>query len=170
LSTLSYRWAVAADCAELARLNQQLVREGADFGPDDFSFLHERLQAWLDSGAYRAVLFTDASGRTAAYALFRESADEIYLAQFLVLPHARRHGLGQAAVDCLRREIWRPGKRLILDVLVHNRAALEFWHRLGWRDCVLVLEIPVVPGADSAVRPPAPRAATADTARQAASA
>ena len=169
MNTLSYRWATAADCAELARLNQQLVREGADFGPDEFSFLYERLQAWLDSGVYRAVLFTDTGNRTAAYALFRESAEEIYLAQFLVLPHARRHGLGQAAIDCLRREIWRPGKRLTLDVLVQNRAALEFWHRLGWRDCALTLEIPVAPAPDATPRTPAPRAA-ADTVRQAASA
>ena len=141
MNALTYRWASLADAAELARLNQQLVREGADFGPDDLRFLHDRLRTWLASGAYRAVLFVDEHERTVAYALFRESADEIYLAQFLVLRHARRHGIGVAAIERLRRDIWQRGKRLTLEVLVQNRAALDFWHQLGWRDCALTLEI-----------------------------
>lgn len=123
-------------------MNQQLVREGADFGPDDLEFLQSRMHSWLSSGAYRAVIFGDEHGDTVAYALFRENADEIYLAQFLVLRHARRSGVGHAAIDRLRQEIWRGGKRLTLDVLVQNRRALEFWHQLGWRDCVVTLEIP----------------------------
>lgn len=154
LNALAYRWATSADAAELARLNQLLVREGADFGPDEIGFLHRRMREWLASGLYRAVLFVDADGRTLAYALFRESDEEIYLAQFLVLPHARRHGVGHAAIERLRRDIWRRGKRLTLDVLAQNRAALDFWHGMGWRDCAMTLEIPVAdtPPATEAVQ------------------
>lgn len=140
MNAISCRWASVADAPELARLNRQLVREGADFGPDDLYFLHDRMRTWLASGAYRAVLF-EADGETVAYALFRETADEIYLAQFLVQRHARQHGVGHAAIARLRRDIWPRGKRLTLDVLVGNRRALAFWHDLGWRDCALTLEI-----------------------------
>lgn len=140
MNALTYRQANVADAPELARLNRQLVREGADFGPDDLRFLHDRMRTWLASGAYRAVLF-DENGETVAYAVFRESVEEIYLAQFLVLRHARGHGVGHAAIERLRREIWPRGKRLTLDVLVGNRKALDFWHDLGWRDCALTLEI-----------------------------
>lgn len=144
LNALSYRWATPADAEELARMNQELIRDGADFGPDTLEFLVPRMRGWLASGTYRAVMFEDETRRTVAYALFRDGTDEIYLAQFLVLRHARGHGIGHAAIEHLRRHIWQSGKRLTLDVLVQNQPALEFWHQLGWKDCALILEIPVL--------------------------
>lgn len=160
---MSYRWATPADAGELARLNQQLIRDGADFGPDDLEFLIRRMRDWLAHGGYRAVLFTDEAGNTVAYALFRDAAEEIYLAQFLVVRDARGHGIGQAAIALLRSEIWQQRKRLTLDVLIGNRAALEFWHQLGWRDCALTLEIPL--GGEAAVASVACVAATAESSR-----
>lgn len=139
---MSYRWATPADAAQLARLNQQLIRDGADFGPDNLDFLDRRMHAWLADGSHRAVLFADGEGRTVAYAVFRDNGEEIYLAQFLVVKGARGHGVGHAAIELLRQEIWQGGKRLTLDVLIGNRPALAFWHQLGWRDCALTLEIP----------------------------
>lgn len=160
---MSYRWATPADAGELARLNQQLISDGADFGPDDLEFLIRRMRDWLAHGGYRAVLFTDAAGNTVAYALFRDGAEEIYLAQFLVVRAARGHGVGHAAIALLRNEIWQQHKRLTLDVLIGNHAALEFWHQLGWRDCALTLEIPL--GGETAVASVACMAATAESLR-----
>jgi GNAT superfamily N-acetyltransferase len=143
VDALSYRWATPADADELALLNQQLVQDGADFGPDNLEFLTRRMRGWLTDGVHQGVLFLDAQDRTVAYAIHRDNGEEIYLAQFLVVKTARGHGVGHAAIDVLRRHIWQGSKRLVLDVLVSNRHALDFWHQMGWQDCALILEIPV---------------------------
>lgn len=149
MDALSYRWATPADADELALLNQQLVQDGADFGPDDLEFLTRRMRGWLTDGVHQGVLFLNAEDRTVAYAIHRDNGEEIYLAQFLVVRTARGHGVGHAAIDVLRGRIWQGSKRLVLDVLVSNHHALDFWHQMGWKDCALILEITVNDAAES---------------------
>lgn len=142
MNALHYRFAMPHDAPLLARLNTQLIEEGADFGPADLVYLEKRMRRWLNSGHDRAVLFEDQDGRLVAYAVYQEHAREIYLRQFLVLNAARHHGLGRQAFQLLRSEIWSPRKRLTLEVLSSNQAGYRFWRSLGYRNCAVTLEIP----------------------------
>jgi len=142
MNALRYRFATSDDAALLARLNAQLVKEGADFGPTDPAWLEQRMRGWLDSGHDRAVLFEDRRGQLVAYALYEEQAQEIYLRQFLVRDLARHSGVGRQAFELLRGKIWSAHKRLTLEVLASNRAAYRFWRSLGYRNCAVTLEIP----------------------------
>ena len=101
--------------------------------------LEERMRAWL-SGEYRAVIYEEESA-VIAYALFREQPEEIYLRQLFVVRQRRRQGVGRKAVEILRSDIWPQSKRLTVDVLVTNKAALAFWRSVGYRDYCLTLEI-----------------------------
>ena len=142
MNALRYRFATPDDAALLARLNAQLVAEGADFGPTEPAWLEQRMRGWLSSGRDRAVLFEDQRGRLVAYALYEEQAQEIYLRQFLVRNAARHSGIGRQAFELLRSKIWSAHKRLTLEVLSSNRAGYRFWRSLGYRNCAVTLEIP----------------------------
>jgi soluble lytic murein transglycosylase-like protein/GNAT superfamily N-acetyltransferase len=143
MNAMTYRFATPGDAALLARLNAQLVADGADFGPEDPAFLEQRMRRWLKGRHDHALLFHDACGELVAYALYREYTREIYLRQFLVLPAARGTGVGRQAYHLLRSKIWSTDKRLTLEVLSSNHAAYRFWRSLGYRDCAMTLEIPL---------------------------
>lgn len=157
MHALRYRFATPGDAALLARLNVQLVEDGADFGPAEPAYLERRMRRWLDSGHDHAVLFENRDGEVMAYAVYEEQPFEIYLRQFMVLGAARRHGIGRQVFETLRSEIWCKDKRLTLEVLTSNRAGYRFWRSLGYRNCAVTLEIPV-PAPSRAEQAP-PRAA-----------
>jgi len=77
-----------------------------------------------------------------AYALFKETADEVHLRQFFVVRERRRQGFGRAALLELIERLWPRTKRLSVSVLVKNAPALAFWRALGYVDYDLTLEIP----------------------------
>jgi GNAT superfamily N-acetyltransferase len=80
-------------------------------------------------------------GRTAAYALYRlDEEGSVYLRHFFVCRHCRRHGVGREAIRQLREEIWPPGRRVTLEVLLHNERGLRFWRAVGFEDHALVLQ------------------------------
>ena len=110
------------------------------------SELEKRMRGWLSS-EYTAVLFEE-SDETVAYALYRQQSEEIYLRQLLVVRNRRRQGIGRRAVEILRNEIWPGNKRLTVDVLTQNVAAIAFWRAVGYKDYCLTLEI--LPVADLA--------------------
>lgn len=139
---MNFRRATLNDCALLAELNHQLIRDEGHRNPMTVTELAERMKVWLAS-EYAAVIFED-GGETVAYALFREEPKEIYLRQLFVARHRRRHGIGRQAVDILRTKIWPKNKRLTVDVLVQNQAAIAFWRAVGYKDYCLKLE--VMPG------------------------
>jgi GNAT superfamily N-acetyltransferase len=101
--------------------------------------LLERMNAWL-SGEYRAVLFMRDSDPV-AYGLYREEEAGIYLRQLFVSRDHRRAGIGREAVNTLREHIWPRDKRLMVEVLTSNIAAVAFWRAVGFRDYSLALEI-----------------------------
>ena len=101
--------------------------------------LEQRMRSWL-SGEYRAVLFED-NGQVVAYALFREQPEEIYLRQLFVVRDRRSQGIGRAAVELLRTQVWPKTKRLTVEVLVANKRAVAFWRSIGYTDYCLTLEI-----------------------------
>jgi len=136
---MRFRPATLDDCPLLAELNHQLIRDEGHRNRMTVRELEERMRAWL-SGEYRAVIYEEESA-VIAYALFREQPEEIYLRQLFVVRQRRRQGVGRKAVEILRSDIWPQSKRLTVDVLVTNKAALAFWRSVGYRDYCLTLEI-----------------------------
>ena len=107
--------------------------------------LEPRMRGWLAS-EYAAVLFED-GGEVVAYALYREQPEEVYLRQLFVVRNRRRQGIGRQAMETLRSKIWPKNKRLTVEVLVHNTAAIAFWRAVGYKDYCLTLESLPDPGA-----------------------
>jgi ribosomal protein S18 acetylase RimI-like enzyme len=136
---MTYRRATTSDCPLLGELNHQLIRDEEHRNPMTVPQLAERMRGWLE-GEYVAILFEN-NGEVVAYVLYREQPEEIYLRQFFIVRHRRRQGLGKQAMHLLRSEIWPKTKRLIVEVLVVNTAAVAFWRAVGYRDYSLRLEI-----------------------------
>ncbi|HXR46088.1 MAG TPA: GNAT family N-acetyltransferase [Candidatus Limnocylindrales bacterium] len=136
---MTFRRATLNDCARLAALNQQLIRDEGHRNPMTVPELEQRMKAWLTS-EYAAVLFED-DAEAVAYALYREEPEEIYLRQLFVVRNRRRRGIGRQAMEILRSQIWPKHKRLTVEVLVRNTAAITFWRAVGYQDYSLTLEI-----------------------------
>jgi len=136
---LTCRRATPDDCALLAKLNHQLIRDEGHRNPMTVSELEERMAAWLAS-EYVGILFEN-DREVVAYALFRELPGEIYLRQLFVVRGRRRQAIGREAMEMLRTRIWPPNQRLTVEVLTGNAAAIAFWRAMGYRDYSLKLEI-----------------------------
>ncbi len=136
---ITFRPATPNDCALLAELNHQLIRDEGHRNPMTIPQLEQRMRGFIE-GEYRAIIF-EKYGEVVAYALYREGADEIYVRQLFVVRHRRRKGIGRRAVEILRSQGWPTTKRLTVEVLVANTAAVAFWRALGYVDYALTLEI-----------------------------
>jgi predicted acetyltransferase len=136
---LGYRSATDEDVQLLAEWNHQLIRDEGHRNQMTVSELQERMRGWL-AGEYAAILFV-LETIPVAYALYRETEREIYLRQLFVIREKRRQGIGREAVGILREQIWPQTKRLTVEVLTANHAALCFWRAVGYRDYCLTLEI-----------------------------
>lgn len=135
---MHYRPATLDDCRLLAELNAQLIQDEEHRNPMSVDQLAERMRAWL-AGEYRAVIFKRPQ-ETVGYALFRDEPEHVYLRQFFVRREARRQGVGRAAIEHLVRSVWPAHKRIRLDVLVGNTAAIAFWRSVGFADYCLTME------------------------------
>jgi predicted acetyltransferase len=137
---MKHRAATLDDCQLLAGMNHQLLQD--EMHRNRFMTvpqLEERMRDFL-AGEYRGVIFEE-GGDTVGYALYREQPDQIYLRQLFVARDRRRQGHGRRAIKILRSEIWPTDKRLTVDVLMHNTAAIAFWRAVGYKDYLLGLEI-----------------------------
>ncbi len=142
-SALKTRFASVADSSMLAAWNYQLIRDEGHRNPMDALELEERMRGWLASGEYLAVIFEE--DEPVAYALFKETEDEIYLRQFFVVRHRRHEGIGTGAMAQLFA-LWPKEKRWTVSVLTKNTPAVAFWQAMGYADYALTLEI--VPDAN----------------------
>ena len=136
---MNFRRATLNDCALLAELNHQLIRDEGHRNRVTVPELEQRMNGWLAS-EYAAVLFEN-GGEVVAYALYREQPEEIYLRQLFVVRNRRRKGIGREAVKILRSIIWPKNKRLTVEVLVQNEASVAFWRAVGCKDYSLTLEM-----------------------------
>jgi ribosomal protein S18 acetylase RimI-like enzyme len=136
---MTFRRATLSDCAGLAQLNHQLIRDEGHRNPMTVPELEQRMKSWLAS-EYTAVIFED-GGAVVAYALYGEQPEEIYLRQLFVVRDRRRQGIGHQAMEILRSQLWPKNKRLTVGVLVQNTAAIAFWRAMGYRDYSLTMEI-----------------------------
>src|SRR5882724_1693911 len=122
---MNFRHATANDCALLAELNHQLIRDEGHRNKMTVPELEQRMKGWLAS-EYAAVIFEN-GGEVVAYALYREQQEEIYLRQLFVARNQRRKGNGRKAVEILRSKVWPKTKRLTVEVLIKNEMAVSFW-------------------------------------------
>lgn len=136
---LTFRHGIAEDCPLLATLNHQLIPDEGHRNRMTITGLEQRMREWLSTG-YAAVLF-ETTSTVVAYALYRETPEEIHLRQFFVVRNRRRQGIGRRAVEILRTRVWASNKRLTVDVLTTNTAAIGFWRAIGFSDYCLTLEI-----------------------------
>ncbi len=136
---MEFRFAFDTDLDLLADWNRQLIRDEGHRNRMTMPELRDRMQGFLSSG-YKAVIFFD-GGEPVAYALYRESEEEVYLRQFFVRRDRRKQGLGRRAMTLLRENIWPSHKRLTVEVLCQNSAGVQFWRALGYHDYCLTLEI-----------------------------
>jgi predicted acetyltransferase len=136
---VTFRRATLNDCALLAELNHQLIRDEGHRNKMNVPELEQRMRGWLQS-EYTATIFEE-GGELVAYALHCEQPEEIYLRQLFVVRKRRRQGIGRAAIEILRSQIWPENKRLTVDVLVQNTTAIAFWRAVGYADYCLTLEI-----------------------------
>lgn len=135
---MKFHHATANDCALLAELNHQLIRDEGHRNKMTVPELEQRMKDWLAS-EYTAIVFEDGK-EVVAYALFYEQPKEIYLRQLFVVRNHRRQGIGRKAMEILRSQIWPKNKRLTVEVLVKNEAAVAFWRAMGYKDYSLTLE------------------------------
>lgn len=135
---ISWREASDADLGLLSEWNHQLIRDEGHRNPMTVGQLADRMRQWLQ-GEYRAVIFS--TDEPVGYALFKKDDASIYLRQLFVRRDRRRSGIGRAALEILRREIWPAGVRLTVDVLCRNAEGVAFWRSVGYQDYSLTLEI-----------------------------
>ena len=136
---MEYRFATTSDLDRLAEWNHQLIRDEGHRNSMTVPELRERMLGWI-SGEYKAVIFGSESDPV-AYALFKETAAEVYLRQLFVRRDRRSEGIGRNAVGILRERVWPRQKRLTVEVLTANTRGVRFWRTVGYKDYCLTLEI-----------------------------
>jgi GNAT superfamily N-acetyltransferase len=138
MASLTYRQGTEIDLELLAEWNWQLIRDEGHRNRMTPAELKERMRGWL-AADYAAHIFSS-DGKDVAYCLHRDDDDDgIFLRQFFVHREHRRAGIGRAAMGILFG-LWR-GKRLTVNVLCGNSAAVNFYRSLGYRDYYLCLEV-----------------------------
>lgn len=139
METLRFREIGAEDAKTLAPLNAQLIRDEGHRNSMAEAQLAARMADWL-RGEYRAVIFENAE-TVVGYALYRPESDHVYLRQLFVVPNFRRCGVGRQALKWLWRNHWTGVPRVRIDVLVGNTEAAAFWHRIGFKDYCITMEM-----------------------------
>ena len=132
--------ATLADLSLLAKWNKEMIADQGHRNPMNVDELEDRMKNWLENESYIAHIFYDRSSPV-AYSLYREEANEVFLRQFYVCRDFRRQGIGTRAMEILLKDIWPNDKRLIVEVLLTNKPAIEFWKAVGYREHYLGLEI-----------------------------
>jgi ribosomal protein S18 acetylase RimI-like enzyme len=136
---MRHRLGTIEDSSVLAELNHQLIQDEGHRNLMTIPELSERMRGWLTTD-YRASIFEDDSG-ILAYALYREEKEYVYLRQLFVQRDKRRMGIGRQCMKILFSEIWPQDKRITVEVLSQNLAAIMFWRKMGFTDYSLSLEI-----------------------------
>jgi len=96
-------------------------------------------QAILDDMEGRELLWIVKGEDRAGFVMTRSSTDWpdgdpiMSIAEFYVVPHRRRNGVGRAAVEALLAEHRDRGTFLVqASIMRENKAARDFWARLGF--------------------------------------
>jgi GNAT superfamily N-acetyltransferase len=146
LARIVLRQPTADDLSRLGEWNAALIRDEGHDNPMSVAELTERMREWL-AGEYRGRIFV-CDDVDAGYALYRDLPEFVHLRQFYVAPEWRRRGIGAAALRVLREREFPASKRVLVEAMSWNAAALAFWRACGFGDRYVGLEAPPLPKAD----------------------
>ena len=125
------------DIERLAELNKHLIEDERHPNPMSMTELTERMKAWLATD-YICYLAKE-NGDIIAYCLYRDDGGHYYMRQLYVDRAHRRKGIATQLLDWLYENVWTD-KKVRLDVLAHNEAAVAFYKRYGFRIGVYRME------------------------------
>lgn len=129
---MQFRLATEEDIGVLVKMNRQLIQDERSSNPMNDRQLGHRMRNFLGNNFEAYIAF---EGKTAAgYALYRTEVDYVYVRHFFVSRNFRRQGCGQAFIEWLMENPWRPYRKVSLDVLSHNEVGIEFWRAVGFQD------------------------------------
>ncbi len=74
------------------------------------------------------------------YALYRQEPEWLYLRQIFVVEEMRRKGFGRRFIEWLKDNPWKQCKRIRTDVLVDNKAGIDFWKAVGFKEYCITME------------------------------
>jgi GNAT superfamily N-acetyltransferase len=108
--------------------------------------MEDRFRRFVDEEGWSVDLFL-LDSEVVGYATHRRepepsavNAERVFLRQFYIARHYRRHGLGQAAFDALTAARFKPGDRVILEAIENNPGGRVFWLRVGFTPYSAILE------------------------------
>ena len=125
------------DADILAELNKDLIEDEQHPNPMSISQLTERMREWLTTD-YICYMAKE-KGSIVAYCLYRNDGVHYYMRQLYVDRVHRRKGIATQLLDWLSENVWTD-KKVRLDVLAHNEAAVAFYKRYGFRIGVFRME------------------------------
>ena len=125
------------DADRLAELNQELIEDEQHPNPMRIAQLTERMQGWLTTD-YICYMAKE-KGSIVAYCLYRNDESYYYMRQLYVDRTHRRKGIATRLLDWLYENVWTD-KKVRLDVLAHNKDAVAFYKRYGFRIGVFRME------------------------------
>ncbi len=92
-------------------------------------------QSWLIRNAYLQdkLVTIHASERPAAYAIFDQREDTLWISYLAVIENFRGHGLGNALLETMEKTCKERGcKRIALSVKKYNQRAINFYQKHGY--------------------------------------
>lgn len=138
--TLVVRRATTRDIPRVAQWNRELIEDERHDGNATVEVLASRMRTWLAED-YQICVFED-EGAPAGYALFRELPEWLHLRHFFVARTHRRRGIGRRAFAKLTTQFFPAGKRVLVEVLVGNGAAVGFWSAIGFSERYVGMQYP----------------------------
>ena len=125
------------DAEVLAGLNQHLLEDEGHPNLMNIDQLAQRMKEWLEND-YNCYTVKQ-NGCIVAYCLYRDDSGYYYMRQLYVDTSHRRRGIATQLLDWLYENVWTD-KKVRLDVLAHNRDAVAFYKRYGFRIGVFRME------------------------------
>ncbi|HTX08523.1 MAG TPA: GNAT family N-acetyltransferase [Solirubrobacteraceae bacterium] len=129
-------------CVAMLREVHDADRYPAIWPADPAAWLrgNDRLAAWVaqDDGRLLGHLSLHATDASRARSQWCEALGVpveclAVVSRFFVSTRARRRGVGAALMDRAEEHAAAHDLRLVLDVAAHNRSAIAFYERRGWR-------------------------------------
>ncbi|MFO1399375.1 MAG: GNAT family N-acetyltransferase [Burkholderiales bacterium] len=137
---LIVRRATMRDIPRVAQWNRELIEDERHDSAATVEVLAGRMRTWLAED-YQICVFEE-KGAPAGYALFRELPEWLHLRHFFVARTHRRQGVGRRAFAKLAAAFFPQGKRVLVEVLVGNRAAVAFWSAIGFSERYVGMQYP----------------------------
>ncbi len=155
MARLTLRAHRESDLDVLAAMNRALIEDQGHRNPMDVPALRRRFDRFVAEG--RSIDVFERADTLVGFASHQEeetqvapSGRQFHLHQFYIDRAHRRGGLGREAFGLLVATRWRPGARVVIDVLEANPIGRRFWESLGFVPYALTMETFLPPGAPGA--------------------